>query len=467
MYALKDIDNRRLSRISSVTNTHKAEFAQYLTPLEIASFMARITIKYFDPKDMVDILDPGAGSGILSCALINELKNNNSQIHINLDAYEIDNSILSELKQSYQIIKSYGDINYNIFNKNFISDISFDISWGINKKYDIIIMNPPYKKITSKSEYRNALHNIGIETVNTYSAFMSIAIKLLSENGILTAIVPRSFCNGLYFFPFRKLINDTTAIQHIHIFESRTDNFKDENILQENIIITLKKTKIKPEKVTITYSKDKKLSSFSEKYVPINSIIDSNDKQNFISIPGFHQHLEDIPLTCTNKELGFDISTGPIVDFRMMEKLVCNANNVPLLYSVHIRDRKITWPVVSRKPNSIILDEKERDKYCYKKGFYILLRRFSSKEEKHRIQATLLSPDDLPSDCFTIENHLNIIHDNRHGLNKDLAFGLTAYLNSDYCDMVFRQFSGHTQVNATDLRNMKYPDFEILRKWKN
>jgi adenine-specific DNA-methyltransferase len=39
----------------------------------------------------------------------------------------------------------------------------------------------------------------------------------------------------------------------------------------------------------------------------------------------------------------------------------------------------------------------------------------------------------------------------------DLAKGLAAYLNSTLVDAYFRQFNGHTQVNATDLRNIRYP----------
>jgi adenine-specific DNA-methyltransferase len=169
-------------------------------------------------------------------------------------------------------------------------------------------------------------------------------------------------------------------------------------------------------------------------------------------------------LKYTHKELGFEISTGPVVDFRVKEKLLFDGGNIPLLYAVHIRNQKITWPVVSKKPNAIMLDNKEKEKICFKKGYYILLKRFSSKEEKHRIQATLLTPDDLPSEYFTVENHVNIIHNNKCGLNKELAYGLVEYLNSDYCDMVFRKFSGHTQVNATDLRNMKYPDLETMNR---
>jgi adenine-specific DNA-methyltransferase len=55
------------------------------------------------------------------------------------------------------------------------------------------------------------------------------------------------------------------------------------------------------------------------------------------------------------------------------------------------------------------------------------------------------------------ENHLNIFHDRNCGLDPQLAAGLCLWLNSTILDMYFRTFSGHTQVNATDLRSLRYP----------
>ena len=462
MLTLNELDSGRLMRISTTCNSHKEEFAQYLTPAEIASFMAKITMRYFKPDRMVNILDPGAGTGILSCALTNEILKQ-KKIKINIDAYEIDSSILTELKKSYEYLKSTNCVQYHICERNFISDIGVDIAWGINKKYDTIIMNPPYKKINTNTIYKSVLRDIFIDTVNTYSAFMAIGIKMLEENGVLTAIVPRSFCNGLYFLPFRKFLYENTTIKHLHIFESRKENFKEENVLQENIIIVLKKTKDKCKDVTITYSKEKQFRNFSEKNVTLNEVININDPQYYISIPNFIENHKNVPLEYTNKELGFDISTGPVVDFRVKEKLQYDSGEIPLLYPIHIRNCKINWPIVSKKPNSIILDEQEKEKICFKRGYYILLKRFSSKEERHRIQATLLTPEDIPAEYFTVENHLNIIHKNKCSLEKNLAYSLVEYLNSDYCDTIFRMFSGHTQVNATDLRNMKYPNMEIMK----
>jgi hypothetical protein len=60
------------------------------------------------------------------------------------------------------------------------------------------------------------------------------------------------------------------------------------------------------------------------------------------------------------------------------------------------------------------------------------------------------------------ENHLNVFHEQRHGLPEDLALGLAVFLSSTTVDSAFRRFNGHTQVNATDLKLMKYPARETL-----
>lgn len=60
------------------------------------------------------------------------------------------------------------------------------------------------------------------------------------------------------------------------------------------------------------------------------------------------------------------------------------------------------------------------------------------------------------------ENHLNVFHENKHGLSEALAYGLAIFLNTTAVDENFRRFNGHTQVNARDLRLMKYPDRRTL-----
>lgn len=69
--------------------------------------------------------------------------------------------------------------------------------------------------------------------------------------------------------------------------------------------------------------------------------------------------------------------------------------------------------------------------------------------------------DDLCQPAF--DNKLNYIHCSGRGVESGLALGLTVWLNSKRVDDFFRVFSGHTQVNAGDLRQMKFPSLEQLR----
>ena len=69
----------------------------------------------------------------------------------------------------------------------------------------------------------------------------------------------------------------------------------------------------------------------------------------------------------------------------------------------------------------------------------------------------IYDPARFDAECVGFENHLNYFHEKRQGLPPTLARGIAAFLNSTAADEFFRQFSGHTQVNATDLRNMHYP----------
>lgn len=140
-----------------------------------------------------------------------------------------------------------------------------------------------------------------------------------------------------------------------------------------------------------------------------------------------------------------------------------DSETVPLIYPLHIQDGQINWPQPqSKKANAIALNI-DTQKWLYSKGFYCVVRRFSSKEEKRRIIAGLVKPSCCQDSQFIgFENHLNVFHINKQGLPPVLARGLMILLNSTLIDQQFRQFSGHTQVNVTDLKQMRYPSLEVI-----
>ena len=93
---------------------------------------------------------------------------------------------------------------------------------------------------------------------------------------------------------------------------------------------------------------------------------------------------------------------------------------------------------------------------------YVLLKRFTAKEEKRRLVAGIVTEADCYSEWVGLENHLNYVYRSGSELSPDEAFGLAAYFNSSIVDRYFRAISGNTQVNATEIRGMPVPDIDSL-----
>jgi len=469
MYFLTDsTDINRIHLSSKINIQNRSQLGQFLTPAPIARFMAR---QFNNLSGHISLLDAGAGVGALSAAFVEQLLITTNPIEsCFITAYEIEPSFIPTLKQQlieccvaleHKGIKS----GYCLYEKNFIEDsaeIKSPLLTEFKGLFSHIILNPPYKKINSQSSEKKALSNLGIDTVNLYSAFVWIAMLQLAEDGEMVAITPRSFCNGMYFRPFRKAILQDMGIHKIHIFKSRSTAFIDDNVLQENIVFHAVKTKLKPDFIEVTNHTGNTLDEFSEiRKAPYDQVIDINDREQFIHI--ITNSLEDAlriqmhKMPCTLDELDLDISTGPVVDFRLKANLrsYLDHKNIPLLYPESIKAGMVDFPPKNPRKAIAIEHNSATQQWLIPKGWYVMTKRFSAKEEKRRVTAAVCPPMDEP--LLGIENHLNYFHAKGKSLHPDLARGLTAFLNSTLFDNYFRQFSGHTQINATDLRRMKYP----------
>lgn len=451
--------------------TRKAELGQFMTPAEIATFMA----EQFDSRNMSEVvlLDAGAGQGSLSTAFAARWKKTgNLSSHLTVHAYELDAKMIEMLGPKLDGLEGDKRISAKIIAGDFISNAASKIRSG-ERIYTHAILNPPYKKIGSESSARQILSSVGIETVNLYSGFVALALAMLKDGGELVAIIPRSFCNGPYYKSFRKLLLDRAAIQSIHLFNSRNEAFADDDVLQENVVIRLKKGARQGD-VVISHSTNASFSDLKSDRVAFELIVHPDDREIFIRIPNrtSARSLNAIPgYSNTLQDIGVSVSTGPIVDFRTKKHLQMEPmpGSVPLLYSGHFIDGKLVWPRPNfKKPNAIAENDETR-RWLFPRGFYVAVKRFSSKEEKRRIVATLIDPATLPDSLIGFENHLNVIHINKGPLPEDMARGLVVYLNAKIVDDWFRQFNGHTQVNATDLRSLPYPNREKLiefGKWR-
>ena len=470
-HLLEMVDRLRLQVGRTQNAKHQASLGQYFTPAPVAHIMASL-FAFQAPE--ISILDAGAGVGSLFAACVEVLcRREHPPKSIAVTAFELDSALIDYLRQTMALCRASCEslgISFTgaVIQGDFLQYVSDNFNGSLFARrelpsFNAAILNPPYKKITLDSSPRRHIRAIGIETSNLYTGFLAAAVKMLMPGGEMVAITPRSFCNGLYFKPFRKFLLSSMSLRDIHLFDSRDRAFKEDNVLQETIIVHSVKEPGSAGDIVITSSTDPEDPHPVTRRVSRPQVILPDDPEMYIRIVPdesariivdrmelFQSTLEDFQVS---------VSTGRVVDFRATEFLraMPEDGTVPLIYATHFNENAISWPREgSKKPNAIV-QSAASDDLLVPNGHYVLVKRFSSKEERRRIVAAVFDGRCFAYDQIGFENHLNYFHGNGHGLPRELVLGLAVYLNSSLVDAFFRFFSGHTQVNATDLRNMRYP----------
>lgn len=446
------------------------ELGQFLTPNPIAEFMASL---FEIHRNEAHLLDAGAGAGALSAALVWRLcRNSQKPKRISITAYEIDAAQIEPLRARLDGCRRECErvgisFSATVLNEDFIAAavpmVRGDLFTSESPRFNAAIINPPYRKIRSDSSTRLLLRSAGIEAGNLYAGFVALITRLLDNGGELVAITPRSFCNGPYFKPFREDFLKAMSLRRLHVFESRSAAFSGDAVLQENIIFHAVKGAPKPRQVIISSSSGEHGGAVTERAVDFHEVVSPADAERFIHLPTGDQHEQARramqQLSTSLPELGLSVSTGRVVDFRVKEFLreQPGRNTAPLIYPCHFNGGLVHWPKEkTRKPNAIVSNEQTRE-LLVPAGIYVLVKRFTAKEERRRVVACIYDSHQIEAPLVGFENHLNYFHIEGHGMTMALAKGLAAFLNSTVVDVYFRQFNGHTQVNATDLRSLNYP----------
>jgi adenine-specific DNA-methyltransferase len=467
---VEKIDFLRLDAARRLDPERQVEMGQFMTPASVARLMASM---FDSPGRSVRLLDAGAGVGSLSAAWIDHVSGRKRPPEeVSVTSYEIDPALVEQLRLTLDAcrrhcdradIRFLGEIRQVDFIEAGVAALRGGLFPTAREEFDCAILNPPYRKINADSRTHRLLEGISAETTNLYTAFLSLAIRLLKPGGELVAITPRSFCNGPYFRSFRTRFLDTMTLRRIHSFEARDRAFSEDEVLQENVILHAVKVPAKQGRVVVssTLGPDDKCPTWRE--LDFDRIVKPGDPDRFIHIPadGLSEAIEDRMghFQASLIDLGLEVSTGRVVDFRAAEFLRAQAGpkTVPLIYPGHFTHGFVQWPRNGgKKPNALALGP-ETEELLVPRGFYVLVKRFSSKEEPRRIVAAVCDPARLPASDVAFENHLNYFHARGRPLPEDLAKGLAAFLNSSLVDSYFRDWSGHTQVNASDLRRLGYP----------
>lgn len=458
--------------IDKMPKKERKKYGQFFTSMETARFMAGL-YNISENMGKVRVLDAGAGSGILACAFVERLESLEFVKDVELTCYENDSNVLPLLQSNLAFCKEHSskNITINILTDNYILsqylDFNYMIGGNLNPiKYDFVIGNPPYMKIPKDAPEATAMPTICYGAPNMYFIFASMGLFNLKEEGEMVYIILRPWTSGAYFKRFREYFLTEGKIEHIHLFVSRNKVFDKEDVLQETIIVKVKKTYVIPKEVTITSSKSNydfgNLTSLTVPYSLVVSGADYyvylvTDKKEVEVLERLHRFDKTLP------DIGLKMKTGLTVDFRNRDILRDEEEEgaIPLFYSQHIKQGKVQFPI-QKEHEYVITDQRG---LTQDNKNYLFVKRFTAKEEARRLQCGMYLAKDFPQyRKISTQNKINFIDGILTEMSECLVYGLYVLFNSTLYDEYYRILNGSTQVNSTEINAMPVPDLESIQE---
>jgi type I restriction-modification system DNA methylase subunit len=297
-----------------ITSIEKKKHGIYFTPNTIIQKNIDALNPYF--SKIKTVLEPSCGS----CEFLNYIDTKASNIE--MTGIENNQMIYDEIKK----IKFKNPAQ--ILNTDFLE-------WSTAEKYDLIIGNPPYfvmKKDDVSTEYYDYFDG----RPNIFTLFIVKSLHMLTDDGILSFILPKSFTNCLYYDKLRKYITDKYSI--LQLIDCSDDSFIETK--QETILFMVQ-------------NNPKSVKENAKYVIHISDYTILNTPENIIKMRELYRD------STTLNKLNFSVSVGNVVWNQCKAILTDDSKKTRLIYSSDIVDSKL---VVKEYTN------KEKKNYINKPG---------------------------------------------------------------------------------------------------
>ncbi len=460
--------------IREKSKSDNVRLGRLFTKKDTAALMAGM-LRLDESKTVFTVLDPGAGTGILAAAVIEQIcKRYSSCKQIFITCYENDPLFLPMLEDNLERIRKKCRHDYNVklyitvYAENYLTESRnhYTVSFfdTVEDKFDVIICNPPTHLISKGSEEALAVGGVTQLKVSAAFLFARLAAKHLEEGGELVIMLPTLVASASALAPFRKEMAESLSLRGVHLFIGAQKNMRRAVPLKKNIILAYEKGP-RPATVQITTSTDsgKKVQALS----PLDYDFVVSREDGSLTLPKSEEdtrivkYISGFPETLTS--LGLKMSTGLIIDSKCEGLLFTEPMKgcVPLLRPSAIKNGQISFPQPVKKqyiaPVNPRLIQKNKN--------MVIIKRVPAGSDARFVNAAIYMAAQLPAYRYiSTHNKINFIdtRDKATEICPRLAFGLFALLNSTIYDRYISIVSKSKQINSKELRDLPLPPRNII-----